>query len=203
MALPLIRNIWAVGRNYGEHAKELGNAVPSADDIPLIFLKAGSSIVENKGTFRLPNFSADVHHECEVAFRFGADLQFSEVSIALDLTARDIQNRLKDQKHPWTLAKSFKNATLLGPLVPIRDLAVDELIFNLAVNGEVRQRGNTADMIFSPSRLREYIVSRFPVCEGDLVLTGTPAGVGPLKPGDRIAAEIPTVLRASWEIERT
>jgi acylpyruvate hydrolase len=196
-----IRNIWAVGRNYADHAKELGNAVPSVESTPMIFLKAGSSAVMNGETFVLPFFSADIQHEIEVAFRFDRDLRFAELTLAVDLTARDVQNALKAKGHPWTLAKSFRSACLLGPMMKIpADLDLQTIEFLLKTNGTVRQKGHTGDMIHSVEKLRQYVIEHFPVVEGDLLLTGTPAGVSGLKPGDRLEAEIPGQLTASWTV---
>ena len=197
----MIRNIWAVGRNYGEHAKELGHAVPEASSEPMIFLKAGSTIVENGASFSLPEFSNDVHHECEVALRFGKGLHFDQIAVALDLTARDIQNKLKAASHPWTLAKSFKAACPIGKLTDIpKGLDLSGLTFTLHVNGELRQKGETRDMIHGIEKLRNYVVSRFPVCEGDLLLTGTPPGVAKLAPGDRLKAQIQGFPEANWTL---
>lgn len=197
----IIRNIWAVGRNYGEHAKELGNAVPTPAGDPMIFLKAGSSIVENGETFRLPHFSQDVHHELEVALRFGPQMEWSEITLALDLTARDVQARLKAQGHPWTLAKSFQSSCPLGPLVSIpAGCDLQNLEFELRVNGAIRQKGHTSDMIHSIENLRRYVLEHFPVVEGDLLLTGTPAGVAALRTGDRIEAKIQGLVEAQWQV---
>jgi len=194
----VIQNIWAVGRNYAEHAKELGNAVPDPQSSePMIFLKAGSSIVPNGGRFALPKFSSDIHHECEVAYRFDQQLNLTEMTLALDLTARDIQTRLKTAGHPWTLAKSFKASCPLGPFVP----AVFDVKFTFRVNGEIRQIGQTSDMIHPTEKLRKFVIDRFPVVPGDLLLTGTPKGVAVLKPGDRLEAEIEGVLKANWSID--
>lgn len=194
-------NIWAVGRNYGEHAKELGNQIPAAGAEPMIFLKAGSTIVANGEKFELPAFSNDVHHELEVALRFGPNLDFTEITLALDLTARDVQARLKNLGHPWTLAKSFRASCPLGPFVSItKELNLQNLEFSLRVNGQLRQSGNTKDMIHSAENLRRYVVERFPVQPGDLLLTGTPAGVSALHSGDQLEAELKGLLKASWSV---
>lgn len=194
----MIQNIWAVGRNYAEHAKELGNKVPDANaEEPMIFLKAGSTVVPDGGRFLLPKFSNDVHHECEVAYRFDSRLELTEMTLALDLTARDVQSKLKTAGHPWTLAKSFKAACPIGPFVPARF----DVTFTFKVNGEIRQSGQTADMIHSTEKLRQYVIERFPVVPGDLLLTGTPKGVSRLAPGDRLEAEIEGVLKARWSID--
>lgn len=196
----MIRNIWAVGRNYGEHAKELGNAVPSASSAPMIFLKAGSTIVENGATLSLPASAGEIHYECEIALRFGADSQFDGITIALDLTARQLQEQCKKEGKPWTIAKSFAGACPIGPIVPLPSRDLQSLTFSLRVNGEVRQRGDARDMIHSIEKLRTYVLEIFPVCPGDLLLTGTPVGVGPLKSGDRLSAEIEDVVQAEWRV---
>ncbi len=196
-----IRNIWAVGRNYSEHAKELGNQTPDATEYPMIFLKAGSSAVENGATFSFPAFTDDIHHECEIAFRFNERLQFDQLTVALDLTAREVQNRLKNAGHPWTLAKSFKAACPLGPWTSIpAGTDLQKLEFFLDVNGERRQSGSSADMIHSVEKLKAYLIERFPVCPGDVLLSGTPKGVARLKKGDICSAEILSLVKARWQI---
>jgi len=193
------QNIWCVGRNYKEHAKELGNPIPSK---PLIFLKSGSSIIKSEKSLTLPEWAGEIHHEVELAVFFDEHLVITEGAVALDLTAREIQNDLKKQGHPWTLAKSFKNSCPLGKRFPIADL--DDLQTNgsmqLIINGEQKQLGHFKDMIFSIRQLSEYILEHFPVCPGDMILTGTPEGVGPLKTGDHIKAEIFDKSLGSWEI---
>lgn len=196
-----IRNIWAVGRNYADHAKELGHAVPSSQGDPMIFLKAGSSVVAHGESFRLPSFSNDVHHEVEVAFRFGANLEFDAVTIALDLTARDLQAKLKANAHPWTLAKSFQASCPLGPLVALPPgLDPAALEFSLEVDGELRQRGSTRNMIHPIAKLRTYVLERFPVVPGDLLLTGTPVGVAQLRSGQKLLARIDGLVQAIWTV---
>jgi acylpyruvate hydrolase len=199
----VIRNVWAIGRNYADHAKELGNSVPTNVAEPLIFLKAGSSIVANGCEFHLPSFSTEPHHEVEMALQFGDDFKFSGISIAIDMTLRDWQNRLKAEGKPWTLAKSFRDATLLGPIQTLGSgVDLQNLEFRLNINGELRQKGNTRDMIHSVESQRQYILERFPVVSGDLLLTGTPAGVGLVRPGDLLEADLVGILTASWRAAR-
>jgi 2-keto-4-pentenoate hydratase/2-oxohepta-3-ene-1,7-dioic acid hydratase in catechol pathway len=196
------RNIWAVGRNYGDHAKELGHQAPAADSEPMVFLKAGSCVVNFDETFALPPFSTDVHHECEIALQFGANGQFRALTVALDLTARDLQTKLKANGHPWTLAKSFNASCPLGPLVPLTsNIDLQNLEFRLHVNGELRQHGFSREMIHPIEKLRQYVLARFPVEEGDLLLTGTPAGVARMNPGDVLLAEIVGLVKAQWRVK--
>ncbi len=185
----MIRNIWAVGRNYKAHAKEMGVPIPLK---PMIFLKAGSSATLKRDV-PLYEASKDIHHELEIALRFGATadsagkLQFDGAAVSIDLTARDIQAELKAGSQPWTLAKSFKYSCPLSAMVAL-PADIPHFKFELTVNNEVRQRGDTKDMIFDFETLRNYVCENFPVEPGDLLLTGTPSGVGQLKAGDVASA---------------
>ncbi|KXZ41877.1 hypothetical protein GPECTOR_254g637 [Gonium pectorale] len=179
-------NIWCIGRNYAEHARELGNDVPSK---PMIFLKAGSSAVK-PGVLRLPEWSADVHHEVELAVELGPDLAPVRAAVALDLTARDVQAELKQQQWPWTLAKSFRGSTPLGPAFSLKGVDPASLTLTLDVNGVRRQTGRTADMVFDLATQVSYVRTHFPVMPGDVLLTGTPPGVSAMRPGDEIVARV-------------
>lgn len=194
----MIQNVWAVGRNYAEHAKELGNEVPTE---PMIFLKAGSTTTLAAKEIHLPSWTQEVHHEVELALRFDDNLQIEEACLALDLTERAKQNQLKAKGHPWTLAKSFKESCPLSPFFPVSDLEeLKKLDLVLKINGEIRQKGNTSQMIFSLEKLIDYVRHHFPVVPGDLLLTGTPAGVGPLQRGDHLEAEIQGKMKHSWNV---
>ncbi|MEQ1875627.1 MAG: fumarylacetoacetate hydrolase family protein [Bdellovibrionia bacterium] len=197
----MIRNIWCIGRNYGAHAKELGNAVP---DKPLVFLKAGSCALETGETFELPAWSYQVHHEVELALRFDDRLQIGSACVAVDLTARDIQDEAKKKGLPWTQAKSFRGACLIGNFFDVKNISeLDNLGLLLTVNGEKRQQGHVYDMIFQPSLLAKHVADMFPVCPGDLLLTGTPSGVGPLEDGDELEVSIPGRSQGRWTIKRS
>lgn len=194
----IIRNIWAVGRNYAEHAKELGNEIPTE---PLIFLKAGSCAVMSSSEFTLPTWTTDIHHEVELALQFDEQLQIQKAAVALDLTERTLQSKLKAKGSPWTLAKSFAHACPISDFFTVKNLSdLKNLEITLTVNGELRQKGNTSQMIFSLEQQLEYVRSHFPVCPGDLLLTGTPTGVGPLKRGDQLVAEISGKVRKNWKV---
>lgn len=195
----MMQNIWAVGRNYAEHAKELGNEVPTE---PLIFLKAGSSASFAQETIHLPPWKNELHHEVELALRFDKDLKIHEACIALDLTDREKQNQLKAKGQPWTLAKSFKEACPLSAFFPVQNLDdLKNLEISLKVNGEVRQQGNTNQMIFSFEQVIEFVLAHFPVVPGDLLLTGTPSGVGAFKKGDILEAQLAGKMRHSWKVQ--
>lgn len=194
-------NIWCVGRNYADHARELGNDVPSE---PLIFLKAGSCLSRGREII-LPTAEDDIHHELEIALEFGGDLRFSSMALALDLTDRTAQARLKAKGQPWTLAKSFRGACPMSAAVPLKDLT--NLRLHLTVNGDLRQAGSTKEMIFDPEALRAFVIKHFPVEPGDWLLTGTPAGVGPLRPGDHLEGTLSdsrgtVLLQSDWDVRR-
>lgn len=194
----MIQNIWAVGRNYAEHAKELGNEVPTE---PMIFLKAGSTASLASKEIHLPSWANELHHEIELALRFDDNLQINEACIAIDVTDRAKQNQLKSKGHPWTLAKSFKDSCPLSNFFQVGDLdELKNLELILKINGDVRQKGNTSQMIFSLEQLLDFVRHHFPVVPGDLLLTGTPSGVGPFKRGDVLEAEIVSKMKHSWKV---
>lgn len=194
----MIRNIWAVGRNYKDHAKELGNEVPAQ---PLIFLKAGSCASINSMDIELPEWTTEVHHEVELCLKFNNQLQISEAAVALDLTERSAQNEAKKSGLPWTLAKSFQESCPISSFLPLREFGnPQDLNLKLWVNDELKQSGNTHQMIFPIQDLVAYVLERFPVCAGDVLLTGTPAGVGPVRRGDKVKAQIEGHLTHIWQV---
>lgn len=194
----MIQNIWAVGRNYADHAKELGNEVPTE---PMLFLKAGSTATLAAKEIHLPEWATEIHHEVELALQFDENLQIDEACIALDLTERNKQNQLKSKGHPWTLAKSFKESCPLSGFFAVSDLEeLRNLEIILKINGEIRQKGNTSQMIFGYEKLIDFVRQHFPVVPGDLLLTGTPAGVGPIRRGDVLEAEIVGKIKHTWNV---
>ena len=186
--------IWCVGRNYAKHAKEMNAEIPKS---PLIFIKSGGCLKETN-FISLPSFSQDIHHELEIALLLGDSLEVSSIALALDLTARDIQTELKKKGLPWALAKSFKESCPTSQWVPYQGEGwFKTLSFDLKVNGTIRQLGKTKDMIFQPAELIKYLKSLYPILPGDIILSGTPEGVAPLKPGDALDAQINGLL--SWK----
>lgn len=186
--------IICIGRNYADHAKELGNQVPSE---PVIFMKPDSAILAKGNAFFIPDFSDDVHYEAELVVRIdrlGKNIEerfahryFSEIGLGIDFTARDLQQKLKDKGLPWEKAKSFDGAAFLGKFFDKKDFAdLTDLNFQLRKNGEIVQRGNTKDMLFSIDRLIAEVSKYFTIKIGDLIYTGTPAGVGPVVAGDEL-----------------
>lgn len=194
----MIRNIWAVGRNYADHNAEMKSETPST---PLIFLKAGSSATVNSTEIVLPYWTTEVHHEVELCLKLNSSLQVIEGAVALDLTERKVQSQAKSKGEPWTLAKSFTGACAVSAFFALRKWEeMADLRLRLWVNEELRQEGRTSQMLFNCETLVNHIFDKFPVCAGDLILTGTPAGVGPLKEGDRVKAEIEGQITHSWKV---
>lgn len=197
-----------VGRNYAEHARELNNPVPSE---PILFIKPATAVQSFAQPVRWPAQKGECHHEVEIAVLIGRDLtQVDEqqavegiagFGLALDLTLRDLQSKLKEKGHPWEIAKSFDGACPLSNFIrpeKVADLA--DIPVRLTVNGQVRQDGNSSQMLTSIPRLISFISQYFTLQAGDVVLTGTPAGVGPLRPGDQLKAELPGLLAAETQV---
>jgi acylpyruvate hydrolase len=193
-----IGKIVCVGRNYAEHAKELGNEIPEK---PVIFLKPPSAVIYSGEQIVYPSFSNEMHHEVELVLLIGKDIKnadekASEEAIAgygigLDMTLRDVQNELKKKGHPWTTAKCFDTSAVLSDFVLKKDykLTLNEEI-SLTINGEIRQYEKLNMMLLPPVELVRYISSRMTLEEGDLIFTGTPKGVGKVERGDKLYAKI-------------
>ena len=191
--------IYGIGRNYAAHAKELGNSARQGS--PIVFFKPGASAVLSGGIVKLPSFSKNVHFECELAFRFGQNLTVDAIAVANDLTARDKQNEAQNSKSPWGLAKGFKQSCGLGNWISAQGIHFGELELRLTVNGQLKQHGFTKDMIFDVPTLAKYLKDNFPIEAGDICLTGTPEGVGPVVSGDTLVAEIVGLSRGEWTFE--
>lgn len=205
MQQKLIKNIWAVGRNYAEHAAEMQAPYVSPPSVPFFFLKAGSSS-ESGSKIKRPSWSKNVHHELEIAYRIDENLSLSHVTLALDLTARDAQAEAKAKGLPWTLAKSFTGSCPIGAWIDLRDIpSPDSLEIELKKNKKVVQTGHLNQMIFKPDTLLQYLKKHFPIEPSDVLLTGTPAGVGPLAAGDfleaTLRADSHTLLTCLWDVE--
>ena len=200
--------IFCIGRNYSDHARELSNPVP---DKPVIFMKPSSSLVWSGSDVRFPSHGEDLQHEVELVVEIGRDGRAETIedavsfvrsySIGVDLTLRDVQKELKTRGLPWEISKAFDQSALIGDLVgyeSIDDLA--KLSFSCSVNGELRQTGHAKDMIFSVEQLLIAISAVWELREGDLVYTGTPSGVGPLRIGDRISIHCDRVGEFAWNM---
>lgn len=175
-----------VGRNYAEHAHELNNPVPTS---PILFIKPESSI-QDQASLKIPRNG--IHYECELAILIGkmsgdgVQPSIAGLGLALDLTDRELQSKLKEKGHPWERAKSFDGATFLSRFVPYDGEDLRQIRFTLDLNGITVQNGVTSDMLFDVKSLLEEISSIFTLREGDVVLTGTPKGVGVLTDGDEL-----------------
>jgi len=203
-----IKKIVCVGRNYAEHAEELGNEVPEK---PVVFLKPASAVIHSGDEIKYPPFSDEMHHEVELVLLLrnkikDASLEDAEKAITgygvgLDMTLRDVQSKLKSQGHPWTIAKCFDTSAVLSEFVLKDDqnLTLDEEIF-LTVNDEERQCDKLKKMIFKPAELVQYLSSLMTLEEGDLIFTGTPKGVGKVNQGDVIVAGIEGVAELTVRV---
>ncbi|MCF5039837.1 fumarylacetoacetate hydrolase family protein [Pseudomonas sp. PA-7-1E] len=199
-----VGKVVCIGRNYAEHAKELDNPVPTE---PLLFIKPGSCVVPLEGGFAIPTERGSVHYEAEIAVLIGKPLSakpsreevldaISGFAPALDLTLRDKQAELKAKGLPWEIAKSFDGAAVIAPFVVSSTFAdVTDIGIRLSINGEVRQDGNSAQMLKPIVPMIQYMAGCFSLQAGDVILTGTPAGVGPLNVGDEVVLELAGVNR--------
>ena len=186
--------IIAIGRNYAEHAKELNNPVPS---VPVIFMKPDTAVLKDNKPFYHPDFSEDVHHEIEIVLKISkegknisekfASGYFDEIGLGIEFTARDIQARHKEKGLPWELAKAFDNSAPISNFVPKSNFAdLYNLNFKLDINGQPRQVGSTKDLIFSFEKLIAFVSGYITLKKGDLIFTGTPAGVSKVSIGDHL-----------------
>ena len=190
--------IICIGSNYANHAKEMNSPVPK---VPLFFMKPDTALLPKRNPFYYPDFTKDLHFECEIVIRISrlgknidskfAHEYYQEVGLGIDFTARDLQAKCKENGHPWEIAKAFEHSAPLGEkFINKNDLNMDDLSFQLFKNGTLVQDGNTKDMIFSIDQLIAY-VSRFMTLKiGDLIFTGTPEGVGPVVIGDHLEGKL-------------
>lgn len=190
--------IICIGRNYAKHAKEMNAEVPKQ---PVFFMKPDTALLPKKTPFFYPNFTKDLHHECELVVRIqkvGKNIPekyahefYSEIGIGIDFTARDLQQICKEKGQPWEIAKSFEHsAPVSEKFLPIADLNLTDLNFSLTKNGTIVQQGNINDMLFSIDKIIAYISKFMTLKIGDLIFTGTPEGVGPVQIGDTLVCAI-------------
>ena len=190
--------IIAIGRNYIDHAKELNNPVPKE---PIFFLMPDSALLKNNQPFFYPDFSQDIHYEVEIIVKLNrlgknvsskfAHRYYSEIGIGIDFTARDLQKQCKEKGLPWEISKSFDGAAVISKFRSIEKYGdINNINFRLEKNGEVVQKANTSEMIFKVDDLIEHVTKYMTIKIGDLLYTGTPSGVGPVKIGDRLIAFI-------------
>ncbi|MGH1363931.1 MAG: fumarylacetoacetate hydrolase family protein [Calditrichia bacterium] len=193
-----VGTVYCIGRNYAAHAKELNNPLPSE---PMVFLKPASSLVEEGAELELPPQSNDVHHEVEIVVvlnKGGRNLSLAEAkntisgyAVGIDVTARDLQQKAKAKGHPWSVAKGFATFGPLSRFVEVAEIEDrDAIDVELKINDEIRQKGNSRDMVFTIPALIKHLSSIFDLQPGDLVFTGTPEGVGPILNGDVLSASL-------------
>jgi len=188
--------IIAIGRNYAAHAKELNNPIPGS---PVIFLKPDTAVLKDNKPFYLPDFSSEIHYELEVVLKVCkegkyisekfASNYYEELGLGIDFTARDIQNAHKEKGLPWELAKAFDNSAAISNFVPKSSINnIYELDFELHINGQTRQNGNTRNILFSFEKIISFVSQYITLKKGDLIFTGTPEGVGQIHRGDKLEA---------------
>jgi 2-keto-4-pentenoate hydratase/2-oxohepta-3-ene-1,7-dioic acid hydratase in catechol pathway len=200
--------ILAVGRNYVEHIAELNNEKP---DQPVIFSKPETAILKNNEPFYYPAFSEDIHHEVEIILKvskMGKNIEekfahryYDEIGLGIDFTARDIQSKLKAKGLPWDLAKGFNDSAPISSFVSKEGFDMQNINFSLDINGERKQTGNTGMMLYSFDYLISFISQYFTLKTGDLIFTGTPAGVSPVKIGDRLVGKIEDSVMFDFEVK--
>ena len=183
--------IFCIGRNYVEHAAELNNPVPAK---PIIFMKAPNALLTDGKDFYHPEFSNNIHYELELVLKIckngksvppaSASTYYDKIGLGIDFTARDLQDECKKKGHPWEIAKSFDSSAVLGSFIDTLGLDLNNIGFHLLKNGEVVQEGNSRDLIFHFDYLISYISTFFTLQQGDLIYTGTPAGVGKVERAD-------------------
>ena len=205
------QRIFCIGKNYDEHVKELGGAAP---DEPVVFMKPVCSIVAPGATLSMPRHGSLLQHEVELVLLIGREghdvaevdalSYIAGVTLGLDLTLRDVQGRLKKSGLPWELSKAFEQSAPLGNFQPYDSHSVDlgNLPFTCSVNGELRQQGNTRDMLFPVRNLVHRLSQWWVLKPGDIIFTGTPSGVGTLKVGDQVSIESPATGRFDWTFEK-
>ena len=195
----LTMRIFAIGRNYAEHIKELNNERP---DEPVIFTKPDTAILRNNAPFYYPDFSKDIHHEVELVLKISkegknieekfASKYYDSIGLGIDFTARDLQQKAKDKGLPWDIAKRFNGSAPISekfiPVTVFKDLK--NINFKLEVDGNPKQQGNTSLMLFSFEYIISYLSKFFTLKTGDLIFTGTPKGVGPVQIGNKLSAYI-------------
>jgi len=202
--------IFAIGRNYVEHIEELRNEKPSD---PVIFTKPDTAILRNNSPFYYPDFSKDVHHEVELVLRIckeGKNIEekfahkyYDAIGVGIDFTARDLQQKLKEKGLPWDIAKGFNgSAPISDKFIPVGEFKdVKNINFSLKIDGEFKQQGNTSLMLFNFDYIILYLSRFFTLKTGDLIFTGTPKGVSPVKVGNVLSAYIEDEKLLEFEVK--
>ena len=190
--------IICIGRNYRDHVKEMNNPLPEK---PVFFMKPDSSLLVNNNPFFMPDFSNEIHHEIEIVLRICrlgkkiapgfASRYYDRITVGIDFTARDLQRKCISGGDPWEIAKGFDQSAAVGRFIESSSLSDPSSVnFELDINGSVVQRGNTKDLIFSFDEIISYVSGFVTLKTGDIIFTGTPAGVGPVKIGDHLKCSV-------------
>ena len=201
--------IICIGRNYAEHANEMNAPIPTE---PILFMKPETALLQKNLPFYYPEFSKDIHFETEIVLKISkmgrhiepifANRYYDEIGIGIDFTARDIQAKCKAKGLPWEISKSFDHSAPIGKFIPkIKFPFMDDIKFNLEINKNRVQEGNTKNMLFSFDAIISYASKYFTLKKGDLIFTGTPANVGSVKIGDRLEAYIGQEKLLDFEIK--
>lgn len=200
--------IICIGRNYADHITELGNERP---ENPVIFMKPDTAILKNNDPFYYPEFSKDIHYECELLIKVkkegkSIDPQFAnkyydEIGLGIDFTARDIQSRSKEKGLPWETAKAFNGSAPISEFISKEGFDVNDLGFELQLNGKTVQQGDTKLMLWPVDELIAYVSRFFTLKTGDIIFTGTPKGVGPVKIGDRLTGKLGSQQMFDFEVK--
>lgn len=201
--------IICIGRNYAEHAKELNNAIPTE---PVFFMKPDTALLKDGEAFYYPEFTKDLHHEIEIVLKINkvgkhikeefAHKYYDEIGLGIDFTARDLQSKAKEKGLPWEKAKAFDGSAPIGKFVSKNLLgSLSDIHFELKINNESKQIGNTKDLLFSFDQVIAYVSQFVTLKVGDLIYTGTPEGVGPVKIGDKLQGFIKDELFLEFEVK--
>lgn len=202
--------IICIGKNYAGHAKEMQSAVPEE---PVFFLKPDTSLLQKGNDFYYPTFTSNLHHEVEIVLKIAkngksinpkfAREYISAIGIGIDFTARDLQDRAKQKGLPWEIAKAFDNAAVVSPVfIPVAEIEnIHNINFSLQVNHRAVQQGNTSQMVFPHEKLISYVSQFITLKTGDLLFTGTPEGVGPVKIGDKLSCYMENRLMLEFIIK--
>ena len=191
--------IFAIGLNYDSHNKEMKRTFES--DEPVLFMKPDTALLKDGKPFMLPDFSKEMHYETEIVVKINrlgkniatqfAHRYYDELTVGIDFTARDLQQKLKERGLPWEISKSFDNSAAIGKFISKSEIEeIQNVNFHLDINGKTVQQGNTEDMIYSVDKIISYISSFFTVKIGDLIFTGTPSGIGPVIINDHLQGYI-------------
>jgi len=201
--------IFAIGRNYADHISELNNQKP---DEPVIFTKPDTAILKNNAPFYYPDFSNDIHYEVEIIIKICkegknteekfAHKYFDEIGVGIDLTARDLQQKAKEKGLPWAIAKGFNHSAPISTFLPVANFPdLKNINFSLKVDDQLKQVGNTNRMLFDFDYIIAYLSKYFTLRPGDIIFTGTPKGVGPIKPGNVLTGFIEDLKLLEVEIK--